>query len=103
MKKKIFLLIKYTSKIFNISRKNSANLLLTIFLNNHLFDLKDKQQKIILENLVTYFQKLVFGVDALGLNKNKRNKHLTDDEILNHLDNKVNDLICCVKHIKFYN
>lgn len=100
MKKKLFLLIKYVSKVFKISRKDSATFLITIFENNKVFNLPEKHQKIVIENLVNYFQTLVFGVDTLGINKNMRNKHIKDIDICEHLDNKIENLVINCKYMK---
>lgn len=100
MKKKLFLLIKYISKILKISRKDSANLLIQIFDKSNFFQLSDKHQQIIIENLIFYFRELIFGIDKLGLNKNIRNKHFSDNDILEHLNSKVSDLVINSKYLK---
>lgn len=102
MKKKLFLLIKYVSKVFKIGRKDSASILLSIFETHSVFSLSDEKQISIIENLISYFRDLIFGIDNLGLNKNTRNKHFSDDEILNHLNNKVQDLVINSKYLKTY-
>jgi len=102
MKKKLFLLIKYVSKVFKIKRKDSASILLNIFETYKVFSLPNAKQISIIENLISYFRDLVFGVDNLGLNKNTRNKHFSDEEILQHLDNKVQDLVINSKYLKTY-
>lgn len=102
MKKKLFLLIKYVAKVFKISRKDSANILLTLFSTYNVFNLPDNKQKLIIENLILYFRSLVFGIDNLGINKNIRNKHLSDTDILEHLDSKIQDLVINCKYIKTY-
>jgi len=99
MKKKLFLLIKYIAKVFKISRKDSAKFLTTIFENYKVFNLPEKHQKIVVENLVTYFQTLVFGVDSLGINKNIRNKHIKDSDICEHLDSKIENLVINCKYM----
>ena len=101
MKKKLFLLIKYVAKIFKIPRKDSANLLLTLFSNYNVFTLPDNKQKLIIENLILYFRSLVFGIDKLEINKNIRNKYLSDTDILEHLDSKIQDLVINCKYIKY--
>lgn len=102
MKKKLFLLIKYVSKIFKIKRKDSALILLNIFETYNFFSLPDEKQISIIENLITYFRELIFGIDVLGLNKNTRNKHFSDNEILEHLHNKVQDLVINSQYLKIY-
>lgn len=102
MKKKLFLLIKYVAKVFKISRKDSANILLNIFSTYHVFNLPDNKQKLIIENLILYFRSLVFGIDKLGINKNIRNRHISDVDILEHLNNKVSDLVINCQYIKTY-
>lgn len=102
MKKKLFLLIKYVSKVFKIRRKNSANIVLTIFDENEVFELSEKNQKLIIDNLIFYFRELIFGIDSLGLNKNIRNKHFSDEDILEHLNNKVSDLVINSRYLKTY-
>ena len=102
MKKKLFLLIKYLSKSLKISRKDSAKILLELFESTKVFNLSNEHQKLIIENLITYFQTLIFGVDKLGLNKNLRNKHFSDTDILQHLNSKVHDLVINCKYLKVY-
>lgn len=102
MKKKLFILIKYVSKTFKIKRKDSASLLLEVFDENQVWDLQDKKQKLIIENLISYFRNLVFGIDKFGFDRNTRNAHFSDEDILNHLDSKVQDLVINSRYLKVY-
>lgn len=100
MRKKLFLLIKYLSKSLKISREDSACILLELFKDAKVFELSEKHQKIIIENIICYFQSLVFGIDVLGINKNMRNRHIKDTEIVEHLDNKIRDLVVNSNYLK---
>ena len=89
MKKKIKLLLKrlriYAGLKTNI---RSAQFLLLIFKDTQFFKLPEKQQKVILENLLFYFDNLILGIE----NSKKQNKHFNFLDIQNHIKNKVIDL-----------
>lgn len=89
MKKKIKLLLKrlriYAGLKTNIK---SAQFLLLVFKDTQFFKLPENKQKVILENLLSYFDNLILGIDT----PKKQNKHFTFEEIQNHIKNKVIDL-----------
>lgn len=89
MKKKIKLLLKRL-KVYAGLKTNikSAQFLLLIFKDTQFFKLPENQQKVILENLLSYFDTLILGIDT----PKKQNKHFTFLDIQNHIKNKVIDL-----------
>jgi len=89
MKKKIKLLLKRL-RIYGGLKTDikSAQFLLLVFRDTQFLKLPKKQQKIILENLLSYFDNLILGIDT----PKKQNKHFNSLEIQNHIRNKVIDL-----------
>ena len=89
MKKKIKLLLKrlriYAGLKTNIK---SAQFLLLVFKDTQFFKLPEKQQKVILENLLLYFDTLILGIE----NSKKQNKHFSFLDIQNHIKAKIKDL-----------
>ena len=89
MKKKIKLLLKrlriYAGLKTNIK---SAQFLILVFKDTQFFKLPEKQQVVILENLLFYFDNLILGIDT----PKKQNKHFNFLEIQNHIRHKIIDL-----------
>ena len=99
--KELFLLIKYISKSIKISKNNAANFLLRIFEKSKLFDLPLENQLMIIDNLIDYFNCIVFQVDKINkINQKKINNNLSAKEILSHIDKKTSELVSLHKNIK---
>ena len=89
MKKKIKLLLKRLQIYAGLKTKTkSTQFLLLVFKDNQFFKLPKNKQKVILENLLLYFDTLILGIDI----PKKQNKHFTFLDIQNHIKNKVIDL-----------
>ena len=89
MKKKIKLLLKHLQIYAGLKTNiKSAQFLILVFKDTQFFKLPERQQKVILENLLLYFDTLILGIDT----PKKQNKHFTFLEIQNHIKNKVIDL-----------
>ena len=99
--KELFLLIKYISKSTKISKNNAANFLFNTFEKSNLFALPLENQLLIINNLIEYFNSIVFQIDTITkINKSKVNKNLSTKEILSHIDNKTFELVNLHKDIK---
>lgn len=89
MKRKLNLLLKRLKIYAGLGTKvKSANFLLLLFNDTQFFKLPEKQQKVILENLLSYFDTLILGIDT----PKKQNKHFNFLDIQNHIKNKVINL-----------
>lgn len=89
MKKKLNFLLKRLKVFAGLKTKTkSAQFLLLVFNDTKFFELPETKQKIILENLLSYFDNLILGIDT----PKKQNKHFTFEEIQYHIKNKVIDL-----------
>ena len=89
MNKKLNLLLKRL-KIFAgfKTKQNAAKFLLLVFSDTQFFKLQEKQQKVILENLLSYFDNLILGIDT----PKKQNKNFSFEEIKHHIKEKIKDL-----------
>ena len=81
-------LVRYISKYCKISKQQSAQFLLNVLQENNVFALPENKQKVIIENLLSYFDNLILGIDT----PKKQNKHFNFLDIQNHIKNKVIDL-----------
>ena len=89
MNKKLNLLLKRLKIYAGLKTKaKSAQFLLLVFNDTQFFKLPENQQKVILENLLSYFDNLILGIE----NPKKQNKHFNFLDIQNHIKNKVIDL-----------
>jgi hypothetical protein len=89
MKKKLNLLLKRLKIYAGLKTKaKSAQFLLLVFNDTQFFKLPEKQQKVILENLLSYFDTLILGFET----PKKQNKHFSFLDIQNHIKNKVIDM-----------
>lgn len=79
-------------------RKAAANFLLLVFTENDIFSLPEKNQKAIIKNLISYFDTLVCGIDTYK----KRNINFSENDILNHIQEKVFNLKAIQPYIKLY-
>lgn len=86
MKKKLNLLLKRLKIYAGLKTKaKSAQFLLLVFNDTQFFKLPEKQQKVILENLLLYFDTLILGIE----NPKKQNKHFSFLDIQNHIKKKI--------------
>ena len=67
------------------TKAKSAQFLLLVFNDTQFFKLPENKQKVIIENLLSYFDNLILGIDT----PKKQNKHFTFLDIQNHIKNKV--------------
>ena len=89
MNKKLNLLLKRLKIYAGLKTKaKSAQFLLLVFNDTQFFKLPEKQQKVILENLLLYFDTLILGIEI----PKKQNKHFSFLDIQNHIKNKVIDM-----------
>ena len=89
MNKKLNLLLKRLKIYAGLKTKaKSAQFLLLVFNDTQFFKLPKKQQKVILENLLLYFDTLILGIEI----PKKQNKHFSFLDIQNHIKNKVIDM-----------
>ena len=88
MKKKIQLLIKYTQRYAGINKMQAAKFLLGVFNNFDFQKLSKSNQKHLVNNLLSYFENIVGGIDSFKV----RNHNLTTEEILRHIFYKTEDL-----------
>lgn len=89
MNKKLNLLLKRLKIFAGLKTKqNAAKFLLLVFSDTQFFKLPENKQKVILENLLSYFDTLILGIDT----PKKQNKHFNFLDIKNHIRNKVIDL-----------
>lgn len=79
-------------------KKTAANFLLSVFEKNDIFSLPEKKQKVIIKNLLSYFDTLICGIDTYK----KRNINFSENDILNHIQEKVFNLKAINKQIKLY-
>lgn len=79
-------------------KKTAANFLLSVFEKNDIFSLPEKKQKVIIKNLLSYFDTLICGIDTYK----KRNLNFSENDILNHIQEKVFNLKAINKQIKLY-
>lgn len=79
-------------------RQTAANFLLSVFTKNDIFSLPEKKQKVIIRNLISYFDTLICGIDTYK----KRNINFSENDILNHIQEKVFNLKAINKQIKLY-
>lgn len=79
-------------------RQTAANFLLSVFTENDIFSLPEKKQKVIIKNLLSYFDTLICGIDTYK----KRNINFSESDILNHIQEKVFNLKAINKQIKLY-
>lgn len=79
-------------------KKTAANFLLSVFEKNDIFSLPEKKQKVIIKNLISYFDTLICGIDTYK----KRNINFSENDILNHIQEKVFNLKAINKQIKLY-
>ena len=99
MKKDIKLLIKKLITFAGLKTKNNAaNFLINLFNKNDIFSLPEKKQKIIIKNLLSYFDTLICGVESFK----KRNIHFSENDIINHIENKTFDLKAIIKNVSLY-
>lgn len=88
MQKIINKLLKYLQKFAGCKdKKTAANFLLIVFEDSQFFKLSDNNQKMILDNLISYFDYLVYND-----NTKKQNKHINENTIKKHIICKVNSL-----------
>lgn len=88
MQKAINKLLKYLQKFADFkSKKTAANFLLIVFSDTQFFELPENNQKMILNNLIDYFNNLVYNDST-----KKQNKHINQNTIKKHIICKVNDL-----------
>lgn len=99
---KINKLVHYLSKYGNCTIPFAAKFLLDIFDKNDFFLLSDNKQKIIISNLLSYFDKLIVSFDKVGVLHNKQNKHITKKEIFKHIEKKTFDLMQLKNNLKVY-
>lgn len=92
------MLVKRTKQFANISLEESAKYLLNVFEKYEFFKLPEKKQKVIIDNLLSYFDNIVCGIETYK----KRNHLISENEILNHIDNKTFDLIINIKKVVIY-
>ena len=97
MNSKIKLLVKKVSKFTNLTKSETAQFLLNTFSKCALFELPNKKQKIVIENLLLFFDKLVCGIDTYKI----KNKHITENDILNHIESKTFDIVAIINKTKF--
>ena len=89
MKKQLNLLLKYLQKFAGFkNKKQAANFLLIVFADTQFFDIKELNQKMILENLLSYFDTLIYNKDT-----KKVSRFADTNTIKKHIICKVNDLI----------
>jgi hypothetical protein len=86
-------LIRYISKYCKISKQQSAQFLLNVLQENNVFALPENKQKVIFENLICYFDDIIICFDRYGKLENKQNKLISENEILNHIKEKVYNLV----------
>lgn len=79
-------------------KQTAANFLLSVFEKNDIFSLPEKKQKVIIKNLISYFDTLICGIDTYK----KRNINFSENDILNHIQEKVFNLKAINKQIKLY-
>lgn len=79
-------------------RKTAASFVLSVFEKNDIFSLPEKKQKVIIRNLISYFDTLICGIDTYK----KRNINFSENDILNHIQEKVFNLKAINKQIKLY-
>ena len=79
-------------------KETAANFLLSVFEKNDIFSLSEKKQKVIIKNLLFYFDTLICGIDTYK----KRNINFSENDILNHIQEKVFNLKAINKQIKLY-
>lgn len=88
MQKLINALLKNLQKFVGCKdKKTAANFLLIVFSDSNFFDLPENNQKMILQNLISYFDNLVYNE-----NTKKTNKHINENAIKKHIICKVNNL-----------
>ena len=86
MNKKLNLLLKRLKVFAGLKTKaKSAQFLLLVFNDTQFFKLPEKQQKVILENLLSYFDTLILGIET----PKKQNKHFTFLDVQKHIKEKV--------------
>ena len=90
---KIKKLVRYISKYGNCTKQFAAKFLLAIFEKNEFFALPENKQKLIIENLISYFDTLIISFDKYGQIKDKSNKHISEKEIFKHIEIKTFDLV----------
>lgn len=99
MKKLIKLLLKRLQIFAGCKDKEiAAKFLLSVFSENDIFSLPEKNQKAIIQNLLSYFDTLICGIDTYK----KRNIHFSESDILNHIQQKVFDLKVIQKQVQIY-
>lgn len=79
-------------------KQTAANFVLSVFEKNDIFSLSEKKQKVIIRNLISYFDTLICGIDTYK----KKNINFSEDDILNHIQEKVFNLKAINKQIKLY-
>lgn len=79
-------------------KQTAANFLLSVFTENDVFSLPEKKQKAIIKNLISYFDTLICGLDTYKI----RNKNFSENDVLNHIKEKVFNLKAINKQIKLY-
>ena len=99
---KIKKLVRYISKYGKVTKQFAAKFLLTIFEKNEFFTLPDEKQEIIINNLISYFDTLIIGLDSTGLILNKQNKNISEKEIFKHIEIKTFDLVQMKDKLKKY-
>lgn len=96
MNNKVKLLVKKVSKFTNLTKSETAKFLLNTFLKCGLFKLPNKKQKIVIENLILFFDTLVCGVDTYKI----KNRHISEDDILEHIESKTFDICAIINKTK---
>lgn len=99
---KIKKLVRYISKYGKCTKQFAAKFLLAIFEKNAFFALPDEKQEIIINNLISYFDTLIIGLDSTGLILNKQNKNISEKEIFKHIEIKTFDLVQMKDNLKKY-
>jgi hypothetical protein len=98
MEKEIKALLKRLQIFVGCSKQDGAKFILSVFSENDIFSLPEKNQKAIIKNLLLYFDTLICGIDTYK----KRNIHFSESDILNHIKEKVFDLKAISKNVVIY-
>lgn len=102
MEKLLLQLIHYLTKFVGCQNKKiAANFLLVVFNDTKFFSLDESKQKIIIKNLINYFDTLIRGIEKINgvvwYNEKKPNNHITKQEIKLHIKAKIE----CLVNIEF--
>ena len=91
-KNKIKRLLKYIQIFCGFSQKDSWIFFFRLLYELKVFDLPNKHQKIIINNLLLFFEELIRNRNE-PKNYKKSNPHLSRQEIINHVICKVKIMI----------